>query len=51
MNSIKVQYKSEYYIYSENSKTFYPHGLLLNLAGKINLKRCDKYVPLPNLSI
>ena len=36
---------------SENSKTFDPHRLLLNLADKINLKRSDKYVVLSNLSI
>ena len=36
---------------SENSKTSDPHRLLLNLSNKINLKRSDKYVPLPNLSI
>ena len=31
---------------SENSKTSDPHGLLLNLLVKINLKRSDKYVAL-----
>ena len=31
---------------SKNSKTSQPHRLLLNLAGKINLKRSDKYVAL-----
>ena len=36
---------------SENSKTFDPHRLLLNLSDKINLKRSDKYVALLNLSI
>ena len=36
---------------SENSKTSDPHRLLLNLSNKINLKRSDKYIPLPNLSI
>ena len=36
---------------SENGKTSDPHRLLLNLSNKINLKRSDKYVPLPNLSI
>ena len=36
---------------SENSKTSEPHGLLFNLSDKINLKRSDKYVALPNLSI
>ena len=37
-------------INSENSKTFELHGLLLNLADKINLKRSNKYVALPNPS-
>ena len=36
---------------SENSKTSDPHRLWLNLAGKINLKRSDKYVSLRHLSI
>ena len=36
---------------SENSKTSDPHRLLLSLSDKINLKRCDKYVTLSNLSI
>ena len=35
----------------KNSKTSDPHRLLLNLIDKINLKRSDKYVALPNLSI
>ena len=34
---------------SENSKTFDPHRLLLNLL--LNLKRSDKYIALLNLSI
>ena len=29
-------------INSENSKTCFPHRLLLNLLGKINLKRSGK---------
>ena len=29
---------------SKNRKTYYPCRLLLNLLGKINLGRCDKYV-------
>ena len=33
---------------SKNSKTFEPHGLLLNLSNKIDLKR-SKYVALSNL--
>ena len=36
---------------SKNSKTSDPHGLLLNLTDKINLKRSDKYVVLSNPSI
>ena len=39
------------FLNSENSKTFNPHRLLLNLTVKINLKRSDKYVALSNLSI
>ena len=36
---------------SGNSKTFDPHRLLLNLSDEINVKRCDKYFALSNLSI
>ena len=36
---------------SENSKTSEPHRLILNLENKINLKRSEKYVILPNLSM
>ena len=36
---------------SRISKTSYPHGILLNLSDKINLKRRNKYTPLSNLSI
>ena len=32
------------FVNSENSKTFDPHRLLLNLTDKINSKRKDKYV-------
>ena len=40
------------FINSENSKTSDPHGLILNLSDKINLKIIkDKYVPLSNLNI
>ena len=34
-----------------NSKTSNPHGLLLNLLDKINLRRSDKDVALSNPSI
>ena len=34
---------------SENSKTSDSHRLLINLSGKTNLKRSDKYVALSNL--
>ena len=36
---------------SENSKASDPHGLLLSLSNKIDLRRKDKYVVLSNLSI
>ena len=36
---------------SENSQTFDPHRLLLNLSDKRNVKRSDKYNALSNLSI
>ena len=36
---------------SENSKTSACQTLLVNLSDKINLKRCDKYIAIPNLSI
>ena len=34
---------------SENSKTSYPHRLLINLSDTIDLKRSDKYDTLSNL--
>ena len=39
------------FLNSENSKISDPHRLLLNLSNKINFKRSDKYVALPNFSI
>ena len=36
---------------SENSKTYDPHRLILNLTVNIKLKRIAKYVALSNLSI
>ena len=39
------------FLNSENSKTYDPHRLLLNLTDKINLKRRDQYVALSNISI
>ena len=36
---------------SENSKISDLHRLLINLSDKVNLKRSDKYIALPNLSI
>ena len=36
---------------SNNSKTFDPHRLSLNLSDERNLKTSDKYVALSNLSI
>ena len=39
------------FLNSKNSKTSKSFRLLLNLADKIDLKRSDAYVALPNLSI
>ena len=39
------------YINSENSKISDPHGLLQNIADKVNLKRSDKYIALSNFRI
>ena len=39
------------FMYYQNSKTTDPYRLLLNLTDRINLKRSDKYISLPNLSI
>ena len=36
---------------SKNSKTSDPHRLLLNLTGKIDIRRKDKCISLSNLSI
>ena len=36
---------------SENSKTSHPHGLLLSLTDKIDLRRGKKSVALSNLCI
>ena len=48
INSIKLYNGIDtIFINSENSKI--PHRLLLNSPDKINLKRSDKYVALPNL--
>ena len=35
----------------ENSKTSDPRRLLLNLTEKMDLRRKDKYIALPNLSL
>ena len=36
---------------SKSSKTSDPHGILLSLSDKINLKRSDKYAALSDISI
>ena len=38
-------------MYFGNSTTSDPHRLLLNFSDEINLKICNKYVALSNLSI
>ena len=47
----KVIKQNGYYIYKSNSKTTDLHRLLLNLTGKMNLKKSNNYVTLSNLSI
>ena len=39
------------FINSKNSKKSGPHRLLLNLTGKIDLRKKDKRIALSNLSI
>lgn len=39
------------FISSENCKTFDAHILMLNLTDKLDLQRCDKRVPLSDLSV
>ena len=52
MNSIKLQNRMDtIFMNSKNSKTSASHRQLLNHSDKINLKRNDKYVALPNLNI
>ena len=52
MNSIKLKNRMDtIFMNSENSKTSAPHRRLLNHSDKIDLKRNDKYVALPNLNI
>ena len=42
---------STIFMNSKNSKTSYPHKLLLNLTDKIDLKRKGKHIALSNPSI
>ena len=53
IKSIKVYYKKMNIIFlnSENSKTFKPHILTLYLTHKIDLRRGEKSIVLPSLSI
>ena len=39
------------FVNSENSKNSHPHGLLLNLTNKIDLRRGEQSVALQNCSI
>ena len=39
------------FISSENCKTFNAHIPMLNLTDKLDLQRCDKRVPLSDLSV
>ena len=50
MNSIKLRNRMDaVFMNHEDSTTSYLHRLLLNLSGKIDLKKSDKYVALSNL--
>ena len=52
MSSVKLYNRMDtIFMHSRNSKTSYPHRLLLNLSDKIDLKGSDKYVALSNFSI
>ena len=52
MNLIKLCNRMDtIFMSSEDSTTFDPHKLLLNLSNKMNLKRSDKYVDLSNLRV
>ena len=42
---------STIFINSKNSKTSDPHRLLLNVADKMDLRRKDNYIVLPNHNI
>ena len=39
------------FMYSENSATSEPHGLILKLTDKLDLRRGEKIIALRNLSI
>ena len=52
MNLIELKYKMDtIFMYSENSNPSDPRRPLLNLSGKLSLKRYDKYVVLSNCNI
>ena len=51
MNSIQIYKMRTIFLSSKSSKTLDPHRLVLDLSDKINLKRTDKYVTSPNLTI
>ena len=42
---------STIFINSKNSKTSDPHRLLLNVTDKMDLRRKDNYIALPNRNI
>ena len=52
MNLIKLQNRMDtIFMNSENSKTSDPYRLLLNLSGKIVLKRKNRFIALSNFDI
>ena len=50
-NNIGLIRMDTIFMNSGNSKTSYPHGLVLNISDKINLKKSDKCIVLSNLGI
>ena len=52
MNSVKLWNRmNTIFMNSKNSETSDPHKILLNLTGKMNLKKSDKYIALSNFSV
>ena len=51
MNSIQIYKMRAIFLSSKSSKTLDPHRLVLDFSDKISLKKSEKYVISPNLTI